>query len=286
MKTITLNSVPSNFKLYTKALMPKKTNPKADTLPDITYQLKNSTIDAEHVKKYNKTCGFKQDDYVPACYPFLLAMPLVTSLVLEDRFPFKAMGMVHLSNEITIKRKLFTGDVLDLKTYCGEIQVQEKGRVVPFYTEARRLGRVVWLCKTEIFFFGGGHKNKEDKPQTEALQGESEIWSLKEGLGREYAGVSGDRNPIHLYPITAKAFGFKRHIIHGMWTKARVEAALAEKLPEQFTLRIDFKTPVFLPSKVRFTQLEGDGGIEYDIYNEKGEKPHARGFVSFGAGDN
>ena len=33
--------------------------------------------------------------------------------------------------------------------------------------------------------------------------------------------VSGDVNPIHLSGLTAKAFGFKRAIAHGMWVKAR-----------------------------------------------------------------
>lgn len=283
MKTITLRSVPSNAKLYAKALMPKKANPKADTLPEIAYELKGTKIKADHVKSYNKTCGFPEGERVPACYPFLMAMPLVTSLVLENKFPFKAMGMVHLSNEITVLRELFTGDVLDIKTHCGDIQVLEKGRVVPFYTEAKRLGKVVWKCTTEIFFFGGGHKNKEEKAVTPALEGTSVEWKLADGLGRKYASVSGDYNPIHLYPFTAKLLGFKRQIIHGMWTKARCEAELLEQLPDAgYSLKIDFKTPVFLPSKVRFTSVATDGGIDFDLYNAIGEKPHARGSVTLG----
>ena len=47
------------------------------------------------------------------------------------------------------------------------------------------------------------------------------IWRLPADLGRRYASVSGDRNPIHLYGVTAKAFGFPRQIAHGMWSKAR-----------------------------------------------------------------
>ena len=50
-------------------------------------------------------------------------------------------------------------------------------------------------------------------------------WRLPGDLGRRYAAVSGDRNPIHLYALTAKAFGFPRQIAHGMWSKARCLAA-------------------------------------------------------------
>ena len=42
-------------------------------------------------------------------------------------------------------------------------------------------------------------------------------------------GVSGDRNPIHMHELTAKAFGFPRAIAHGMWTKARCLAALERR---------------------------------------------------------
>ncbi len=54
------------------------------------------------------------------------------------------------------------------------------------------------------------------------------VWRLPGDLGRRYAAVSGDHNPIHLYPLTAKALGFPRQIAHGMWSKARCVAARRE----------------------------------------------------------
>src|SRR6266487_1403229 len=47
------------------------------------------------------------------------------------------------------------------------------------------------------------------------------VWELPADLGRRYAAVSGDRNPIHLYRLTAWLFGFRRPIAHGMWAAAR-----------------------------------------------------------------
>ena len=84
-------------------------------------------------------------------------------------------------------------------------------------------------------------------------------WKLPSDLGRRYGAVSGDRNPIHLYPITAKAFGFPRNIAHGMWTKARALGALQNKLPDAFTIDVEFKKPIFLPSTVVFgNRTDGD----------------------------
>ena len=50
--------------------------------------------------------------------------------------------------------------------------------------------------------------------------------SLAKDLGRRYAAISGDYNPIHLGALSAKLFGFKQAIAHGMWSKARCLAAL------------------------------------------------------------
>ncbi|WP_455352339.1 MaoC/PaaZ C-terminal domain-containing protein [Streptomyces sp. SYSU K217416] len=76
-------------------------------------------------------------------------------------------------------------------------------------------------------------------------------WRLPAGLGRRYGAVSGDRNPIHLHPLTAKAFGFPRAIAHGMWTVAR---CLAEADPEgRIThAHAEFKAPVLLPATVTY----------------------------------
>ena len=79
-------------------------------------------------------------------------------------------------------------------------------------------------------------------------------WRLRGDLGRRYAAVSGDHNPIHLYPLTAKALGFKRQIAHGMWSLARCVAALENRLPDAVTVDAAFKKPIFLPGTVAFGQ--------------------------------
>ena len=97
-----------------------------------------------------------------------------------------------------------------------------------------------------------------------------------------YAGASGDRNPIHLYGVTAKAFGFPRQIAHGMWTKARSIAAVENRLPEAVTVEVSFKTPVLLPTTVRFasTAAVDDRGVAFSLVNPKNDAPHLAGRTS------
>lgn len=44
--------------------------------------------------------------------------------------------------------------------------------------------------------------------------------------GIRYAKVSGDWNPHHLYPWSARLIGYKMPIAHGMWTLGRVIAEM------------------------------------------------------------
>ena len=43
-----------------------------------------------------------------------------------------------------------------------------------------------------------------------------------------YAGASGDFNPIHLDPELAKAVGFPRNILHGLYSMAQVARCATE----------------------------------------------------------
>jgi acyl dehydratase len=98
------------------------------------------------------------------------------------------------------------------------------------------------------------------------------------GTGRRYAGVSGDVNPIHLHPLTAKAFGFPRAIAHGMWTAAHALAALQGRLPGALTFDVAFGRPLLLPSTVELRTRAVDGGWDLDVRARSGAH-HLRGSV-------
>jgi acyl dehydratase len=75
-------------------------------------------------------------------------------------------------------------------------------------------------------------------------------WHLAPDVGRRYGAVSGDRNPIHLHPLTARLFGFPRAIAHGMWTVARCLAEYGPGQPAQ--VQAEFRAPVLLPGAVTY----------------------------------
>ena len=121
------------------------------------------------------------------------------------------------------------------------------------------------------------HGSTDDDPSpTEVVPGRI-LWRLGGDVGRRYAGVSGDHNPIHLYPVTAKALGFPRQIAHGMWSLARCVAALENRLPDEVTVEAAFKKPILLPGTVGFGQDPVDDGIAFALTSPRSGAPHVVG---------
>ncbi|MFG2607261.1 MaoC family dehydratase [Streptomyces sp. NPDC048514] len=98
-------------------------------------------------------------------------------------------------------------------------------------------------------------------------------WSIAGDVGRRYGAASGDRNPIHLHPLTARLFGFPRAIAHGMWTVARCLAA--HGTPGAAVVRAGFRAPVLLPGTVTY----GADGAGRFVLRGAGGRLHLAGEV-------
>jgi hypothetical protein len=243
-------------------------------MPALERRLDGVTVDPAHLADYARVCGFTLRDTLPATYLHIKAFPLHMQLMTDGRFPFPAIGLVHLSNRITVHRPARVGETFDLVVRTTPIEPHPKGRTFALVSEARVAGELVWEDHSTMLRRGGGSADAanggnegggsealaEDResgglrdPQTRAPLVE---WKLPGDLGRRYGSVSGDRNPIHIHALSARLFGFKQAIAHGMWTKARCLAAL-EPLPEAYTVDVSFKKPIFLPGRVTFAREEG-----------------------------
>ena len=281
-QTKEITSSPLAIQQYLKTLFPKKGG-KGKGLPTLILKKENVSIDKDKAKQYAQVCGFKSNnDFVPSIYPHIIAFSLHMELLLDKNFPFQIVGMVHINNTITQYKPIPYDANLTLEVYFDEMKEHAKGKIIPIITKFYHYGELVWESRSENLKITKKSDSKAKKSSEAALEGEQEKWSLDTYAGLRYAKVAGDINPIHLFPITAKAFGFKRHIIHGMWTKARAVAALQEQIGNQpFKVHVDFKLPIFLPSKITFTHKTSKKGIDFEVRDNKNEKPHVKGEVTF-----
>lgn len=291
MTARTLDSPPSSARFYARAALGSL--PGAGRLPflaggggempDIALEMTDVSADPDRLARYGQVCGFTLRDTLPVTYPHVLAFPLHMALLTDSRFPFPAVGLVHVSNRIAQRRPIRVGESLRLHVALGPLEPHPKGRAFPLLTRVHVGEDLVWEGRAVNLRRGGGSSASSgaDMPEAEGEELRAEAtWSLPGDLGRRYAGVSGDRNPIHLNAITARAFGFPRQIAHGMWTKARCLAALGPRLPDACTVDVAFKRPLLLPSKVELATSEGSGDATFEVRAASDGTPHLRGSVA------
>ena len=92
--------------------------------------------------------------------------------------------------------------------------------------------------------------------------------------------MSGDFNPIHMHPLSARLFGFPSAIAHGMWTKARSLAALGPQLPGAFTVEVAFRRPLLLPATVTFGEAREPGRIRFGVRDIERGRSHLDGLLT------
>ena len=271
-----LTSAPSLSALYAKAVATGPTRRGRD-LPDTEYVRRDIAIDTEHLAEYDRVCGFVLRDELPITYPHVLSFPLSVQLMTDPGFPFPLVGLVHVANRIEQDRPLRSTDVLAQRVRVANLRPHPKGTQFDVITETSVDGEVVW--RETSTYLRRGKSSAEPQQRRSVDPGEPIAqWRVPGDTGRRYAAVSGDRNPIHLHPLTAKAFGFPRAIAHGMWSKARCLAALSHRLPGACAVEVEFRKPLLLPSTVEFAARRNGGGVDFALQSRSG-KAHLIGTV-------
>ncbi|WP_086724112.1 MaoC/PaaZ C-terminal domain-containing protein, partial [Streptomyces carpinensis] len=189
------------------------------------------------------------------------------------------LGLVHTSIGITRHTALPATETYELAVHIDGLAAHRRGTEAAVITELRAGGDLVWESTSTYLArhrtpggavpAGTGAPGPERRPLPAV-----DRWYLGADLGRRYGAASGDRNPIHLYPLTARLFGFPRAIAHGMWTAARCLAA--HGTPEAVRVRAEFKAPVPLPGRIVYA---ADGGGRFELRAAEGVRTHLVGEV-------
>ena len=261
---------------------------RGDEVPETTLVLEAAQVDRERLAAYDRVCGFPLRDQLPATYPHMLAFPLQLQLMTDPAFPFPALGLVHIANRIVQHRRILAAEPLTIRVWATALEAHSRGRQFTLRSEARVEDELVWEETSTILRRSGSSDERAPRPQREDREEPAELpvtatWRLPGDLGRRYGSVSGDLNPIHIHPLSARLFGFPTAIAHGMWTKARCLAALDPRLPERFTVEVEFRKPILLPATVVFgEQDEGDAGLAFSVRGAGKGTAHLDGRISLG----
>ncbi|GAA3050624.1 MaoC/PaaZ C-terminal domain-containing protein [Pseudonocardia yunnanensis] len=261
--------------LYVKAAV-GAIGPRATTLPEGERSREGVSVDRGHLADYARVCGFPVEDALPPTYPHVLAFPLQVELMAGRHFPLPLPGLVHIRNTISVDREIDAAEPLDLRVHAERFVAHPKGAQVDLVTRVDAGGEPVWRGRSTYLARGATAPAGDESPELvppDAPDGPAvATWRVGADIGRRYAGVSGDVNPIHLHPLTARAFGFPRAIAHGMWTAARALSALQGRLPAAITYDVAFGKPLLLPSTVELHAAATDEG--WNVAVRKRDRTH------------
>lgn len=291
MGEIMLDAAPPLGPLYAKAAL-GALGSRGGALPDTVVVREGVTADPGQLAGYARLCGFPLDNAVMPTYPSLLSFPLQVRLMADRRFPLALPGLVHLRNTITAHRRIDAAEPLRVAVRAERFVAHPKGATVDLVTDVTADGARAWGCRSTYFARGaraplpadlaGPSRPDDDPTEPSGVDGgpPAAIWRVDADTGRRYARVSGDVNPIHLHPLTARAFGFPRAIAHGMWTAAKAIAALQGRLPDACTYDVVFGRPLLLPSTVELRTHATDRGWDLDVRPAGSGDQHVRATVS------
>jgi acyl dehydratase len=252
-------------------------------VPGTALVLESVSIDRERLSAYDRVCGFPLRDQLPATYPHILAFPLHLQLMTDPVFPFPALGLVHIANRIVQHRRVLATETLRVRVWATALEPHPRGTQFGIRSEARVADELVWeedstlLKRGEGSGDGGRDGSREQAPAELPV---TATWRLAGDLGRRYGAVSGDLNPIHIHPLSAKLFGFPTAIAHGMWTKARCLARLDPRLPERFAVDVSFRKPILLPASVTFGERADGERLLFSVRGAGKGTPHLDGAVA------
>ncbi|MFI6807695.1 MaoC family dehydratase [Streptomyces luteogriseus] len=257
---LVLTESPSLAPLLTRGalLSPfKRPGPDAE-FPRTRLVLPGLCVDLARLAAYERVCGFPTgEDALPVTYPHVLGFPLAMRLMSGRGFPLPLLGLVHTSITVTRHARMPASGTYELSVHIEGLAPHRRGTEATVVTEVCGGGDVVWESRSTYLARHRTHQSAAAPREAEARKPLPEVarWRLAGDVGRRYGAASGDRNPIHLHPLTARLFGFPRAIAHGMWTVARCLAA--HGVPESCHLRAEFRAPVLLPGTVAYAERDG-----------------------------
>ncbi|GAB2462125.1 MaoC/PaaZ C-terminal domain-containing protein [Xylanimonas ulmi] len=271
------------------------------TLPRTAYRVAHVETDAlrTHLRDYQRLLHEPGSDALPSGYLHVLAFPLATAVMVRGDFPLPLLGMVHLANDASLLRRVVLGDVLEVRAWAQGLRPHRRGVQVDLVAQVwvedpGGASALAWQG-VSTYLAKGFDPGSAGEPAPSAVEadGEAEVprgawapplptgrWALPGGTGRAYAAISGDRNPIHLSALSAKAFGFRQAIAHGMYTAARALAEVGPSRGDTYRWTVEFAAPVLLPGTVDVSITPADAGHDYVGWSSTRRTRHFAGQVT------
>jgi len=260
-------------------------------LPDERLVVEGHRIPERALRRWQAEIGPVDPASVPSVLVHTQVFGAAMALMAEPDFPLPLPGMVHLTNAVEHRRPVAAGEALDVTARAVGLVPHHAGTAVDLHVAVREAGEpddapAAWEGVSR-YLARGVHlaplrperpERAEFTPPAPTAQ-----WTFDGGAGRRYAEVSGDWNPIHLSALSARAFGQRRAIAHGMLLAARMldrREPGAAAFGEGFGWDVEFHAPVVLPARVAVRyEAAADGSTRVSAWDPRRGRPHLDGRI-------
>ena len=217
----------------------------AETGINISRLFSNVLLDEQRLSTYRAYFGFS--DAIPFTYLYLFAQRAQAASMLSKEYGLPIPGTIHLNNRLTLLEAVTIDEPFSLQV---EIKVPYKaeGSLISEATVSFRQSEQLKAQCNSLYLIK--RKKKNPKARTGNRDAINELsnaisqWDLGKNVGKQYAEVSDDHNPIHKSVFWARVAGFKRPIAQGWFVASRIAA---ERKKPISAIEVEFSKPVFLP---------------------------------------
>jgi acyl dehydratase len=279
--TLEFSDAPALGPLYRRMIFSRRKGlPIGASLPPLRAVWKAIAPDPKRIQAYQDICGLSDSDALPPLYPFVRIAGLPLALMSHPVFPLSSAGLVHARQQIIQRRPVGKEEILDAECHITGQRPVKAGLEFEMFARLSSDGETVYESLSTFLARGKFGEAEEvpggivfAPPESPDPSLEKQ-WRVPNNMGRRYARTASDYNPIHISSLLAKLFGFRKAIIHGMWSAARCLGELPALDAAQTThYAFAFKGPVFVGSSVTMqAQTEGDEHT-FALYCEKNPRP-------------
>lgn len=278
MNEIILTKRPSSSLDLVKLLLKKKVKGKFKTFPDLKMTWKNASTNKSQLKTYNKLIFNDDKNFLPILYPQLLAFPLHMKILAHPNFPYSSLGSFHFKNKVVQLRPILPHEIMNIEAQLLPGKLISQGIEYDIVTKVTIDNDLIWTG-TATYLLRGKFGQDEQAPSgslsMDSLETSTQldIWKLPLNLGRKFAKVSGDFNPIHLTKVSAHLFGLDSAVAHGICVLGQSISKLNLKIQRPVEIQNIFKGPLFLGNEVFLKSSNHDKEIRFDHFCGENERP-------------
>ncbi|KAL8584584.1 hypothetical protein ACOMHN_002314 [Nucella lapillus] len=275
--------------------------------PDEIVTISGYRVTHEQVAQYKTICSTKNHNKaesktdnngaVPLCFPDSLFMYNLLLLVCKPSFKVSPLDLIHVGQ--TVKKH---GDLQQLLEGPCALEARTTAyRVMPKGVEVDVSVRIiaaaselcVWsgvttlLSRSRHVQSGSGQSSEQQHRMDGDWESQDEVCSQQidatADTGLRYAEVSGDWNPHHLYPWTARLLGYRAPIAHGLWTLATAVDLLSGNIDDssRFTeVECRFKHPFFLPGTALLQHYTDGNKVKFRVIDSETQAPYLVGIFT------